>query len=72
MAEQLAKIFDDSGSESVFSGFDSDYELGENENGYVPGAENDGTVPSGYDHFWLQNFFRPRFISPKHIPENNI
>ena len=77
MAEQLAEILDDSGSGSGFSGFDSNDEWGgngENENGYVPGAENndDGTIPSGYNHPWLQNFFRQGFIGPKHIPENNI
>ena len=33
MAEQLAEIFDDSVSVSGFSGFDSEDELGENENG---------------------------------------
>ena len=78
MGDQLAEVFADSGSESDFSGFDSDEgdgELDENNNNaneYIPGADGDrdGPVPSGYHHPWLQNFFRPGFIGPKHIPED--
>ena len=76
MAENLAEIFEDSGSESDFSGFGSEDDLPEDENGNIlaDSDNEDGLrrqfIPSGYDHPWLQNFFRPGFIGPKRIPDD--
>ena len=59
MAENLAEIFEDSGSESDFSGFGSEDDLPENENGNIlaDSVNEDGLrrqfIPSGYDHPWL-------------------
>lgn len=71
--EQMREIFTDSGSESDFSGFEDD-ELPENETESNMDSDTEANeqrnVPSGYDHPWLKNFFRPGYIGALNIPED--
>lgn len=69
----MREIFTDSGSESDFSGFEDD-ELPENETESNMDSDTEANeqrnVPSGYDHPWLKNFFRPGYIGALNIPED--
>ena len=73
--DQLAELFTDDGSESDFSGFEEEDLRNEKEEYDFENDDDEHIVnpipPSGYNHPWLQMFFRPGFIGPLRCHEDS-